>query len=203
MKKYYVLFLMLLALSCTAQENIIEKRKCCEDITVETPIFTVYYSESKQQPITLTYLSTDRPKNVDRGSMNFRTEKNYYTSDNNDYKGIPYDKGHLAPAATFSDSYENLRATFSFLNCALQKDKLNRGAWRLLEQEERIWDDKQDLEITINVIFTDSIMANGATLPLGFEKHIKFLDDNTTKCYYFPNEDPTKSWEEYEVSCNN
>ncbi len=203
MKKYYVLFLILLALSCTAQENIIEKRECCEDITVETPIFTVYYSESKQQPITLTYLSTDRPKNVDRGSMNFRTEKNYYTSDNNDYKGIPYDKGHLAPAATFSDSYENLRATFSFLNCALQKDKLNRGAWRLLEQEERIWDDKQDLEITINVIFTDSIMANGATLPLGFEKHIKFLDDNITKCYYFPNEDPTKSWEEYEVSCNN
>ena len=52
MKKYYVLFLMLLALSCTAQENIIEKRECCEDITVETPIFTVYYSESKQQPIT-------------------------------------------------------------------------------------------------------------------------------------------------------
>jgi DNA/RNA endonuclease G (NUC1) len=203
MKKYYVLFLMLLALSCTAQENIIEKRECCEDITVETPIFTVYYSESKQQPITLTYLSSNRPKNVDRGSMNFRTEKNYYTSDNNDYKGIPYDKGHLAPAATFSDSYENLRATFSFLNCALQKDKLNRGAWRLLEQEERIWDDEQDLEVTINVIFSDSIMANGATLPLGFEKHIKFLEDNSTKCFYFPNEDPIKSWEEYEVSCNN
>ncbi len=203
MKKYYVLFLMLLALSCTAQENIIEKRECCEDITVETPIFTVYYSESKQQPITLTYLSSNRPKNVDRGSMNFRTEKDYYTSDNNDYKGIPYDKGHLAPAATFSDSYENLRATFSFLNCALQKDKLNRGAWRLLEQEERIWDDEQDLEVTINVIFSDSIMANGATLPLGFEKHIKFLEDNSTKCFYFPNEDPIKSWEEYEVSCNN
>ena len=176
MKKYFFLFLMLLALSCTAQENIIEKRECCEDITVETPIFTVYYSESKQQPITLTYLSTDRPKNVDRGSMNFRTEKNYYTSDNNDYKGIPYDKGHLAPAATFSDSYENLRQTFSFLNCALQKDKLNRGAWRLLEQEERVWDDEQDLEVTINVIFSDSVMANGATLPLGFEKHIKFLE---------------------------
>ena len=196
------LLVLLALMGCTSEGLSQEKRECCEDVTVETPIFTVYYSESKQQPITLTYLSTDRPKNVDRGSMNFRTEKNYYTSDNNDYKGNPYDKGHLAPAATFSDSYENLRQTFSFLNCALQKDKLNRGAWRLLEQEERIWDDEQDLEITINVIFSDSVMANGATLPSGFEKHIKFLEDNTTKCFYFPNEDPTKDWEEYEINCN-
>jgi hypothetical protein len=45
-------------------------------------------------------------------------------------------------------------------------------------------------------------MANGATLPSGFEKHIRFLDDNTTKCFYFPNENPTKDWEEYEVDCN-
>ena len=196
------LLLLLAVMGCTSEGFTQEKRECCDDITIETPIFTVYYSESKQQPIKLTYFSTDRPKNVDRGSMNFRKEREYYTSDNNDYKGYPYDKGHLAPAATFSDSNENLKQTFSFLNCALQKDKLNRGAWRLLEQEERVWDDEQDLEVTINVIFSDSVMANGATLPSGFEKHIKFLDDNTTKCFYFPNEDPTKDWEEYEVSCN-
>jgi len=180
------LLVLLTLMGCSNEGLSQEQRECCEDLTVETPIFTVYYSESKQQPITLTYLSIDRPKNVDRGSMNFYKEKDYYTSDNNDYKGIPYDKGHLAPAATFSDSYENLRQTFTFLNCALQKDKLNRGAWRLLEEAERAWDDEQNLEVTINVIFSDSVMANGATLPSGFEKHIRFLEDDTTKCFYFP-----------------
>ena len=98
------LLVLLAVMGCSSEGLTQEKRECCEDVTVETPIFTVYYSESKQQPITLTYLSIDRPKNVDRGSMNFYKEKDYYTSDNNDYKGNPYDKGHLAPAATFSDS---------------------------------------------------------------------------------------------------
>ena len=193
------LLLLLAVMGCSSEGLSQERRECCDDITIETPIFTVYYSESKQQPISLTYLSTDRPKNVDRGSMNFTTEKDYYTSDNADYKGNPYDKGHLAPAATFSDSEENLRQTFSFLNCALQKDKLNRGAWRFLEAEERKWDDTRDLEITIDIEFTDIVMDFGATLPSKFIKHIKFVDDGTYKCFDFPNEDPTKKWDQYEV----
>ena len=126
------LLILLTAIGCSNEGFPQDPRPCCEDVTVETGIFTVLYSESKQQPISLTYLSTDRPKNVDRGSMNFYTERDYYTSDNNDYKSNPYDKGHLAPAATFSDSYGNLRQTLTYLNCALQKDKLNRGAWRLV-----------------------------------------------------------------------
>lgn len=196
------LLILLTAIGCSNEGFPQDPRPCCEDVTVETGIFTVLYSESKQQPISLTYLSTDRPKNVDRGSMNFYTERDYYTSDNNDYKGNPYDKGHLAPAATFSDSYGNLRQTFTYLNCALQKDKLNRGAWRLLEEQERKWDDEQNLEITIDVEFTDSILPYGATLPSKFIKHIHFLKDHTYKCYDFPNVDPTKSWEEYEVTHN-
>ena len=30
----------------------------------------------------------------------------------------------------FTDTKENLKTTFSYLNCSLQFDKLNRGAWR-------------------------------------------------------------------------
>jgi endonuclease G len=199
------LLTLLAVMGCSSEGLTQDKRECCEDLTVETPIFTVYYSESKQQPITLTYLSTDRPKNVDRGSMNFRTEKDYYTSDNNDYKGTPYDKGHLAPAATFSDSYENLRATFSFLNCALQKDKLNRGAWRLLEQEERVWDDIQNLTITIENIFEEGheVLPTGGHIPTTMIKTIYFEQDGTCRKFVFPNQKPTKPWIEYEVTCTN
>ena len=201
MRSLVSILLALTYLSCTAQNDFIPPN-LRESVKVETPIYTVWYSETKEQPIRLVYKSSNRPKNVDRGSMNFYKESDYHTSDNADYYRNVWDKGHLAPAATFSDSYENLRQTFTFLNCALQKDKLNRGAWRLLEEAERSWDDEQNLEVTINVLFSDSVMANGATLPSGFEKHIRFLEDNTTKCFYFPNIDPTKDWEEYEVDCN-
>ena len=90
----------------------------------------------------LIYTSTNRPNGVDRGSMNFYTDSEVHTSDNADYYRNIYDKGHLAPAATYSDNMENLKLTFSYLNCALQDQYLNRGEWRLLEEQERDWDDE-------------------------------------------------------------
>ena len=195
-----LLFLLLFHsyVSCTPQDDFV-RPNLRETVKVKMPIFTVWYSETKEQPISLTYKSSNRPKNVDRGSMNFRTEKNYHTSDNSDYYNNIWDKGHLAPAATFSDSKENLTLTFSYLNCVLQNQYLNRGAWRLLEEAERNWDDLQELEITINIMFSDLILPTGATLPNRFIKHIKFTQSNEYRCYDFPNSKPDKSWEEYKV----
>ena len=85
--------------------------------------------------------------------MDFYIEKNIKTSDAEDYKSNIYDKGHLAPAASFSDNMENLKQTFSYLNCALQHQDLNRSEWRLLEEQERFWDDKEPLTIKIDLIF--------------------------------------------------
>ena len=183
--------------SCTKAQ--IEQPNLRELVKVETSIFTVWYSETKEQPVKLIYKSSNRSKNVDRGSMNFYTEKDYHTSDNADYYRNRWDKGHLAPAATFSDSNNNLRQTFSFLNCALQDQDLNRGQWRLLEEQERRWDDNEELLIEVELLFSDSILPTKATLPSKFVKHIKFSKSNVYRCYSFPNEKPIKTWEEYEV----
>jgi len=183
--------------SCTKAQ--IEQPNLRELVKVETSIFTVWYSETKEQPVKLLYKSSNRSKNVDRGSMNFYTERDYHTSDNADYYRNRWDKGHLAPAATFSDSYNNLRQTFSFLNCALQDQDLNRGQWRLLEEQERRWDDNEELLIEVELLFSDSILPTKATLPSKFIKHIKFSKSNVYRCYSFPNEKPIKTWEEYEV----
>lgn len=155
--------------------------------TIKTEIYTVEYSEKLEQPVSLTYFSIDRPKNVSRGSMNFYKVAGIKTSDDADYYKNPYDKGHLAPAATFSDSEENLKETFSYLNCALQHKQLNRYLWKYLEAEEREWDDYQELMVTIDVKFSDSILPTGATLPSKFIKHIKFLHENKYLCYEFEN----------------
>ena len=157
MVRLYLTSLLVLTLACTKAQDLREptiQQDLREEVLVETPIFTVLYSETKEQPIKLIYKSTNRPKNVDRGSMNFYTEDDYHTSDNADYYRNVWDKGHLAPAATFSDSYDNLKQTFSYLNSALQNQYLNRGEWRLLEEQERKWDDEQDLIVTVKLEFS-------------------------------------------------
>lgn len=193
---YLTLFFVTGTISCTKAQ--IQPPNLRDQVTVETAIFTVVYSETKEQPITLTYKSLNRPKKVDRGSMNFYRERNYHTSDDRDYYRNVWDKGHLAPAATFSDSMDNLKQTFSYLNCALQHEQLNRGAWRLLEEQERIWDDKENLLVKIDIEFSDSVLPSGATLPSKFTKHIKFTNSGRYKCFAFANETPTKDYTAYE-----
>ncbi|MDB4342778.1 DNA/RNA non-specific endonuclease [bacterium] len=199
LKNLLSILLALTYLSCTAQDDFV-KPNLRDLVEVETPIFKVWYSETKEQPVKLIYKSSNRPKNVDRGSMNFYTEDDYHTSNNKDYYRNVWDKGHLAPAATFSDSKENLKQTFSYLNCALQNQYLNRGQWRLLEEAERDWDDEQELEVTIDLEFSDSILPTGANIPSKFVKHIKFTQSGEWKCYNFPNERPKNDWEEYQVN---
>jgi len=198
MRNVNILIILLAFLFTSCSKAQIESPTLRGLVKVETPIFTVWYSETKEQPVKIVYKSSNRPKNVDRGSMDFYTERDYHTSDDADYYRNVWDKGHLAPAATFSDSSTNLRQTFSFLNCALQDQYLNRGEWRLLEEKERVWDDSEELEVTVNISFGDSILPTGANIPSGFVKHIKFLKSNVYRCFSFPNNKPTKSWEDYE-----
>ena len=72
-------FLLAVLLASCSKPEITVAQEPREQIEVITPIFTVLYSETKEQPITLTYKSSNRPKNVDRGSMNFYTEDDYHT----------------------------------------------------------------------------------------------------------------------------
>ena len=176
-----------------------------DSVFIHTKIYDVIYSEVYQQPLRVIYESRNRPKNVDRGGMDFHTEKGVCTSDNKDYVKNVYDKGHLAPAATFSDSKENLYTTFSYLNCSLQDQYLNRGEWRLLEEQERVWDDNEVLSVEIILIFKDSkVLPTGGHVPTAFHKHIYFTKQNITHCYYFLNEKPSNGWRDHNntMKCN-
>jgi DNA/RNA endonuclease G (NUC1) len=135
--------------------------------------------------------------------MDFYSEKDIHTSDNEDYKNNVYDKGHLAPAATFSDNMENLKQTFSYLNSALQNQYLNRGEWRLLEEQERKWDDVEPLTVVIKIFFDKKppVLPSGASIPSHFQKHIYFEKSKTWKCFVFLNEKPQFKWEQLEMLC--
>jgi DNA/RNA endonuclease G (NUC1) len=174
-----------------------------DTIRVKNQVFEVLYSQKLESPVWLKYRSINRPTNVNRGSMDFYTEKNIHTSDADDYAKNIYDKGHLAPAASFSDNMENLKQTFTYLNCMLQDQYMNRGEWRLLEEQERKWDDLENLTVLIKVFFDKPVkrLPTNAAIPSHMQKHIYFEKQKKWKCYVFLNEKPKFKWDELEMVC--
>ena len=222
MHKYFLFFLIIIG-SCQKDENKenyelsidesessqseISKqldRDKIDSILVTTNIFEISYNEIFEQPNWVKYTVKDIVKNADRDGMNFYTVDSIYTSDDNDYYSNRWDRGHMAPAGSFHDSYENLYSTFTYLNVALQYDDLNRGAWVDLEEQVRKWADEfGDIEVEIYLEFDSNhiTLDTGAHVPSAFYKYVNFPDE-TKKCYYFPNISPNKSWSEYEIDCN-
>ena len=193
MKKIVILFSFL----------IVSLNSFGQNVKIKNNVFEVLYSQSLEQPLIIKYRSTNRPTNVNRGAMDFYKESTIKTSDADDYKANIYDKGHGAPAATFSDNMENLKQTFSYLNCIMQDKYLNRGEWRMLEEQIRKWDDTENITVLIKTFFDTPVkkVATGAAIPSHLQKHIYFEKQKKWKCYVFLNEKPKFSWEELEMLC--
>jgi endonuclease G len=174
-----------------------------QDVRIKNEVFEVLYSQSLEQPLVIKYRSTNRPTNVNRGAMDFYKEPNVKTSDAEDYAKNIYDKGHGAPAATFSDNMVNLKQTFSYLNCIMQDQYLNRGEWRLLEEQIRKWDDTENITVLIKTFFDTPVkrVPTGAAIPSYLQKHIYFEKSNKWRCFVFLNQKPKFHWDELEMIC--
>jgi endonuclease G len=182
--KKLLLILFLLPLVAFAQRD---------SVYVKTDIFTSVYSEVLQQPKWVKYTVQCPNGKAPRTGMDFYTVPGIITSDANDYVNNVYDKGHCAPAADFNCTKELLYKTFTYTNCVLQHERLNRGIWRLLEAYERNLSATHVVEVEIRMVYspTSLKLPTGATVPDGFYKTIKF--GNTKEVYYFPNTSPTQS----------
>jgi endonuclease G len=164
-----------------------------DSIYIKTDIFTAVYSEILQQPKWVTYTVQCPTGTAPRTGMDFYTQVGLITSDNADYAANVYDKGHCAPAADFNCTKEMLYKTFTYVNCVLQHERLNRGVWRLLESYERELAKTNTVNVEIRMVYskTSLKLPTGATVPDGFYKIIKF--GNQVEKYYFPNTSPTQS----------
>lgn len=175
-----------------------------KEVYVDAGIYQVKYSEVFEQPLEIKYKVQCPDGTASRKGMDFYTNDSIHTSDNSDYAANVWDKGHMAPAADFNCTSTMLRQTFSYLNCALQHQDLNRVHWRLLEEYERELAKKGQVTVTITVHFDKATkLPSGATVPSGFTKKI-FLNGKPYQCYYFPNEKPQKkAYSDYLIQkCN-
>lgn len=171
-----------------------------ERVAFATPIYKGEYSEVYEQPLWVEYTVKCPNGTASRTGMDFYKDKKIWTSDNKDYENNVWDKGHMAPAAAFNCTKEMLFTTFSYLNCALQNQYLNRGTWRLLEAHERELAKSGDVKVRIDVHFDPKQpeLPTGALVPTGFTKTL--IHNGKTYKYYFPNERPTTSdFKQYQI----
>ena len=184
MKKFIFLLVFLTSVRLYAQRD---------SVFIKTPIYSCVYSEVLQQPKRVWYTVQCPTGAYPRKGMDFYTNDSVITSDGKDYEANVWDKGHCAPAADFNCTRETLWQTFSYLNCILQHEKLNRGAWRLLEAYERQLALTKAVKVQIDVIYAKNAvkLPTGATIPTAFRKTISF--DNKKEIYYFVNEAPSST----------
>lgn len=166
--------------------------------TIKTNIYEIVYSQALEQPLRIRYKVACPFGQADRTGMSFWQPEGIHTSDEEDYKDNIWDRGHMVPASSFSCDEKTLRQTFSYVNCALQHQSLNRGCWARLERFEKDLAKFYEVRVEIEVIFKGppNRLATRAAIPTGFKKTIRF--DNRLVVFYFPNEDPAgKDWYEF------
>ena len=196
MGRKYFLILFLLPVVLFAQLR--------DSVYYTTPNFIINYSETLEGPRSIRYTVACPTGTASRAGMEFYTEKGVKTSDHKDYEANEWDKGHMAPAASFNCNRDMLFSTFTYVNSSLQQQSLNRGVWKQLEIRERELAMENGVKVFIRVEYPTSPMrvTTGATIPLGYYKELKV--GNRRECYYFKNVTPvSKELNDYKCNCKN
>ena len=198
MKKLLNILLLIILIGCTAEAQEIQSQDLREEVIVETEIFKIWYSEVLEQPTKVTYTILCPLPGVSRDGLDFYTESDYHTSDDEDYYRNEWDKGHMAPAAAFNCTRDMLKKTFTYLNSALQHESLNRGVWNKLEEFERNLANFYEVNVEIRVNFVENPpkVPGGASIPESFQKIIRWGDKEVS--FLFPNQNTSGTdWTDY------
>ena len=139
----FILSLLLSTLSSWANDNLDLGTLSRNGQLVDRTGYAFLYSEKHEQPLWVSYKMTkaEVQNKVARRRDNFRLAPVIKTGSAilADYKGSGYDRGHLAPAGDMAWSKEAMSESFFLTNMSPQAPALNRGMWRILEEQIRKW----------------------------------------------------------------
>lgn len=111
------------------------------------------------------------------------------TATNEDYTRTGYDRGHLAPAGDMKWSAKAMRESFYLSNICPQKPALNRGIWKELEEQSRLWaNDYGPVWIVTGPVMTDNMKRLGKNrvgVPKSFYKVICYVSGTEYKAIAF------------------
>ncbi|OHX65238.1 DNA/RNA non-specific endonuclease [Flammeovirga pacifica] len=178
---------------------------------IEHNYFTIGYNEDHEQAAWVAYELTKKElfKAAQR-SNDFREDHNVitYSADLTDYKGSGYDRGHLAPAADMSFNTSAMSESFYLSNMSPQVAEFNRGVWKNLEEQFRVWAyDLKSLYIITGPILEDGLKTigkNQVSVPNYYYKVALFVDEDNeiyeAICFILPNQGSSSPLKSYVVS---
>lgn len=108
-----------------------------------------------------------------------------------DYKGVPYDRGHLVPAADNRTDKEQMSESFFLTNMVPQNPGHNRGIWRILELGVRNSGLTKDLYVVSGTIYEEGYLTIGdgkVGVPTKLWKVVYDAKTGDTIAFLFPNE---------------
>ncbi len=182
---------LILPLAFLVFSTSVKGQSALNDTLIHLENYSVEYSQRFLQPSRVWY-TVQCPEPGGGKDIDFTNKigdsLGVITSGRKHYADNVWDKGHLAPSASLDCSLQLKRETYTFLNCALQRDSLNRGLWKELEDRERELAEKSQVFVYIEVVFEDSIEIQGVRIPSGFFKTL--IVDGKAESYDFPNQIP-------------
>ncbi len=115
-----------------------------------------------------------------------------YRAETTDYTNTGYDRGHLAPDASFDWSQESLDATYSLANIIPQAPVVNRFLWLKVENYARDKAFELDIIEVVNVVKYSTnpprIGENNISISEGFYKILFNSDKEYEECFYYAND---------------
>lgn len=129
-------------------------------------------------------------------------------SEHRDYSGSKYDRGHMAPAGDMKWDEKAMQESFYMSNMCPQAPELNKGCWRILEEQCRHWAQRYSTSVYIacGPIMSEDmkhkyIGRSKVAVPDGFFKVVLRLGRKPAAVgFIFPNDDCNHPLKEYAVS---
>jgi endonuclease G len=116
------------------------------------------------------------------------------------YRGTGYDRGHLAPDATFDNNKTILKYAYRMTNIIPMDRSVNRVSWRAIERMVRVRALKNDIYVTNVIVYKKPYRkVKKLFIPDGFYKII--TENNSSTCYYYRNEFDNSYIRKHEVEC--
>lgn len=193
--------------------NFINKKEC--DQIIDNGFIKVCYSYDMKAPKAVSYLLQGdlvNELNIEERPP-YRSEPaidTQYRTYSSDYTNSGYDRGHLAPDASFDWSQESLYAVYTMANIIPQAPKVNHYTWSKAERYARYVAVQRSSVNVINVMKYETtpkrIGSHHIAVPSGYYKILYSDDQNYTMCLYYRNDNNITVSEDrlrdHEVNCN-
>jgi len=196
----------------STSQIVSDGRSASCDVVLDKKYYHICYDYNFKGALFVSYLLSADTVNagniVDRPSFYIdESIPQEYASKSSDYIGSGYDRGHLAPDASFDYSQDALRSTYVMSNIIPQYPSVNRYSWSDTEKQERkLAREYGEVEVIIGVVYGDNpqrIGDDAIAVPMAFYKSILSANGYQV-CYYYDNipiDESIDALEDHQVDC--